>query len=352
MLRTLALSAALVASLANAASAQLRGVVRDTAGHPVAGATVEAWAGLRRVGSTLSAATGEFSLNHVQAGAGTGLVVRRIGFRRLAVGIPQGDGVLQLRLVPETMMLEGITATTAVRACPNRDDPAARAAWATASAKYPVFSDTVVFHSLAALRDADVTRDEIEFVGQDGGVRGWSAAGTRAWDLWRRQIRAGGYAVRIQRGFGTRYALWQYAPLEMVFSQHFVDPLFGELHSFSIAAAGSGQTTIRFCPHERGSRGRPELEGTLTLSSDGVLLRASWRYRTPNPAEDAGGDVDFLPLQATAQSLLLPERSRFWRKTTGGRYHVETAAYEEWRLFPGSDAPPVPTEVSAPAPTR
>ncbi|HET7234640.1 MAG TPA: carboxypeptidase regulatory-like domain-containing protein [Longimicrobium sp.] len=347
MLRSLGLAVALVAWLAQALPAQIHGFVRDTAGAPVPAAAVEAWSGLRRVGNAMSDASGRFSLRTNPAESVTGLVATRVGYRRASLAVTAADTVVQLRLVPASVSLEGITATAGVRACPNREDAAARAAWNGARAKYPPFTDTVVFHSLAVLRNGDVAREEIDVFGSDGGARGWTGAGTAAWEPWRQRIRRAGYALRLQRGFGEQYAFWQYAPLEMVFPQHFVDPLFGELHTFSTVASTREQTTIRFCPREPHSRSRPEIEGTLTLLRSGVLQRATWRYRTPNPDEDAGGDVDFLSPDVTARSLLLPAASRFWRKTMGGRYYVQSATYQEWRLYPGMRAPPVPAGVSA-----
>jgi hypothetical protein len=329
-----------------AAPAQVRGSVVDTAGAPVSGATVEVWAGLRRVGTARSDAGGLFALGDVSTGAATGLVVRRMGYRRLARALVPADSVVRLRLTAETVMLTGVTAIAATRGCPNREDPRARAAWEAARAKYPPLADTMVFHSLATFYRGDVAREEIDIVSEGVGSRGWSAAGTAVWPMWRRQIRAGGYAVRLAQPFGERYALWEYAPLEMVFAQHFADPLFGELHTLSVVASAGGETTIRFCPRPGSPRGRAEIEGTLTLSSGGALLSGAWQYRTPNPVEDAGGEVDFLPPEVTTRSLLLPERSLFWRRMAGGtRYHVMGERYEEWRLFPGSEAPPPPAEI-------
>jgi len=347
MLRAPVAVALLLAFLPRAAQAQIRGSVVDAAGAPVPGAAVEAWAGLRAVGSARSGEDGRFVLPNVAPGAATGLVVRRIGYRRLARGLAAADSVVVLRLAPATTGLEGITATAETRGCPNREDPRARAAWEAVRAKYPPPTDSVVFHSLADFRDGYAARGAIDSLAAAEGRRGWSAVPTRSWELWRRQIATHGYAARIARPLGERYALWRYVPLEMEFSQHFADPLFGELHTLSVVASGGGETVLRFCPRDGGRRGGREIEGTLTLSDGGALLGGAWRYRTPGPVEDAGGEVDFLPPEVTARSLLLPSRTLFWRRMAGSstRYFVESRTYHEWRLSPGSEVPPPPAEI-------
>jgi len=346
MLRAFLLAAVILASATDAAQAQIRGSVVDAAGAPIPGAAVEAWAGLRAVGSARSGEDGRFVLPNVPLGAATGLVVRRIGYRRLARGVSAADSVVVLRLAPEATGLAGITATGETRGCPNREDPRARAAWEAARALYPPPADSMVFHSLATFRDGYVAREAIDSLAAGEGSRGWSAVPTRSWELWRRQILTYGYAARIVRPLGERYALWRYVPLEMEFSQHFAESLFGELHTLSVVASGGGETTLRFCPRGGGRRGGREIEGTLTLSDGGALLGGAWRYRTPNPVEDAGGEVDFLPPEVTARSLLLPSRTLFWRRMAGGtRYFVESRTYHEWRLSPGSEVPPPPAEI-------
>ncbi|HET7464266.1 MAG TPA: carboxypeptidase-like regulatory domain-containing protein [Longimicrobium sp.] len=347
-MRPTLVTASLLALAAPPAGAQIRGSVADPAGAPVPGAAVEAWAGLRQVARATSDAGGSFVLPTVRPGDATGLVVHRIGYRRLAIGLTAADSVVRLRLTPAPANLAGITATAETRGCPNREEPRARAAWEAARAKYPPFGDTAVFHSLARFREGDVPRENVDAFAAGPGTRGWNAAGTVAWPMWRRQIRVGGYAARIRQPLTAKYALWLYVPLEMEFAQHFIDPLFGELHTLSVGASNPDETTIRFCPLASAGRTRPEIEGTLTLAEDGTLLRGTWRYRTPRPTEDAGGELDFLPPEVTAQRLLLPERSLFWRRTTGGRYHVEGRTYQEWRLYPGAEAPPIPADAFAP----
>lgn len=351
MIRTLAV-AAMLAIAAAPSAAQVRGSVADSAGAPIPDATIEAWAGLRQVARASSDPAGAFVLPGVRPGAATGLVVHRVGYRRVAVALTAADSVIRLRLARDVLVLPALTAAARTRGCPNRDDPRARAMWEAVRATYPPFGDTVVFHSLARFREGDVPREDVDAFAAAAGGRGWNAAGTRAWPLWRRQIRVGGYAARLRQPLTAKYAFWLYVPLEMEFAQHFIDPLFGELHTLSIALSNADETTIRFCPPASARRDRPEVEGTLTVAADGTLMRGSWRFRTPGPAEDAGGEIDFLPPSVTSQRLLLPERSLFWRRTTGGRYHVEGRTYQEWRLYPGAEAPPVPAELFAPDSAR
>jgi hypothetical protein len=347
--RTLFLATVAAFVAVRSAPAQLRGEVTDTAGAPVAGANVEAWTGLRRTASVRSDAAGRFVLAST-GGDATDLVVHRIGFRRLVMSLAAADTVVRLRLVPAPVSLQGITASVETRGCPNREDPRARALWEAARRRYRPVTDTLVFHSLGTRYRGDRPRESIHDAGR--GSRSWLAVSTgTGWVQWRRQIQLRGYAVRLGTPFTEQYALWQYAPLETDIAHHFTEPLFGELHLLSFAPSGPGERTIRFCPAGRDRR-RPEIEGTLTVSDDTVFLAASWRFVTPRPTEDAGGEADFLPPHAATGSLLLPERSLFWRRVTGGtRYYVEAATYEEWRLFPGSSAPPVPHELYAPTDT-
>jgi Carboxypeptidase regulatory-like domain len=348
--RTFFLTVAVVFAGSRRSSAQVRGMVADTTGVPVAGATVEAWTGLRRTESVRSDTGGRFMFATIEHGESVDLVVHRVGFRRLVKNIAASDTLVKLRLVPETVSLAGITATAETRGCPNLEEPRARALWEAARAKYAPVSDTMIFHSLATMYRGDRPRESIHDVGR--GFRAWLAVSTGIWWVrWRRQIQVGGYAVRLNNAFNEQYALWQYAPLETDIAHHFTEPLFGELHMLSFAPSSEGEHTIRFCPRSRDRR-RPEIEGTLTVGADTTFLDTRWRYTTPRPAEDAGGEVEFLPPRRRTGSLLLPERSLFWRLVPGTtRYHVEGASYEEWRLYPGKDAPPVPQELYAPADT-
>lgn len=348
--RTFFLTLALVLVELRTGSAQVRGTVADTAGAPVAGATVEAWAGLRRTDAVRSDAAGRFVLANTEGGVPLDLVVRRVGFRRLVKSIAAGETVVQLRLVPETVSLAGITATAETSGCPNREDPSARSLWEAARAKYRPVTDTMIFHSLATRYRGDRPRESIRDLGR--GYRAWLAVSTGiGWVQWRRQIQVGGYAARLSGPYTEQYAQWLYAPLETDIAHHFTEPLFGELHVMSFAPSVEGERTIRFCPRTRDRR-RPEIEGTLTVGADTVFLAANWRYTTPRPDEDAGGEVDFLPPHLATRSLLLPERFLFWRLVPGStRYHVEGASYEEWRLYPGKEAPPVPQELYAPGDT-
>jgi hypothetical protein len=171
----------------------------------------------------------------------------------------------------------------------------------------------------------------------------WLAVTTAAWSVWERQIRNVGYAARQQQGFNERYAAWLYVPLQSEYASHFAEPGFAAAHDFRVTHGPGGSFSVSFCP--TASIRKPDVEGVLTISGDTSIVSATWRFTTPRPREDAGGEVDFLPPSLTRASLLLPASYRYWRRTDANSFYVERAEFEEWRIYPGDRAPPVPREL-------
>jgi hypothetical protein len=344
MKRCLFIAAVALAVCSCSLAAQVRGTVVDSGGAPVSAAKVEVWSSLRRTAGTTTDVSGRFSLGVPEVSGATGLVVSRVGYQTRAVPLTSADTTLRVQLQAEPVMLAGITSATEPRIpCPNREDPRARALWEAVRERYPAVPDTVVFHSLGTIRSRQLDRSSIGDFGDDRGRRQWTAATNDAWPVWRRLIGSSGYAMPQTQSVQPRYAYWRYVPLEDGFSQHFVEEQFGALHTLSIASSSGGYTTLAFCPRP-GSR-RVEVSGTLTVSPEGFLVRGAWRYRTPSPREDAGVELDFVPPLATRHSLLLVQSYLFWRRVQPRQYYVEAVEYEEWRLYPGANPPPVPTEL-------
>lgn len=92
------------------------------------------------------------------------------------------------------------------------------------------------------------------------------------------------------------------------------------------------ETTVAFCP--RG--GDRTVQGTLTIGADTTLVAATWRFQTPRPREDAGGELTFLPFEPGEDGSppdLLPARSVFWRKQMGRDvYFHRSMIYTRWRV--------------------
>jgi len=340
--RIFSLLLALVALGRTAVDAQVRGVVTDAGRRPVTAATVEVWTGLRKTSVARTDSAGRFAIAPAAERA-TGIVVRRLGFEPFSTALGQGDTALVIRLHPATLGVRGVTATARARLCPAADDAAARAAWEGASRRYAEPRDTFIFHAFAWSRTA--TADSAPEFADDSGrwERRWMAGNTGAWPHFRRDVRMVGYAFPVRgMSIGEQYALWQYLPLEWTFAHHFADPLFGERHTFRRVGSVDGETTIAFCrrPGER----QPEVEGTITLGADSTFRRARWKYITPRMMEDAAAEVVFVPPSAATRSMLLVDSYRFSRRTPARRFYLAEARYDEWRLYPGDIAPPVPRD--------
>lgn len=69
------------------------------------------------------------------------------------------------------------------------------------------------------------------------------------------------------------------------------------------------------------------------------LAEAHWRFPTPAPDEDAGGEAVYEPPDDALGRALLVRESLFWRRTNGGRYYFEAKTFTGWRR---SHTPPRP----------
>ena len=96
------------------------------------------------------------------------------------------------------------------------------------------------------------------------------------------------------------------------------------------AVSAGRETVLVFCPRERMQR-TGQIEGTLRLDSAMNLVQAQWRFRTPRPDEDAGGEATYEPPSSEMGRALLVRESWFWRKTNGGRYYFESKVFTGWR---------------------
>lgn len=340
--RIIALPLFLLVLCAPTAAAQVRGSIVDSLGNAIPAATVELWSGLRRIRETRTDSHGGFQLESDRTWPPTGLFVRRIGFENNSLRI-RGDTSVVIVLRTTALRLSGIVATAEQRVCPNREDPAARILWEAMGARYTKLSGIVYFHSFGTLVRATVPYEQIGEVGEvEPAERTWQYSGTPTWDVWRDIIGRDGYATRINGGMGEAYAFWFYAPLQLAFSQHFVESQFAELHTISIVSTVHGNTVLAFCPRRENGRARTRLEATLTLSPARDLIRARWRYLTPTLNEDAGSEVEFLPRHFLSAAPPLPRSYRYWRRTNRGRFYVQQQTFFEWRISPDRTPPVMP----------
>lgn len=319
--------------LAPSASAQLRGMVVDSAGKPVPGVTVEAWSPYRQIGARASDQAGSFRFPAEETRGLGGIFARRAGWTTAYQGVPWGDTLVMVRMEPAPSVLPGLTVRAAPVPCPRRDAPRARELWTALHNRYRGGTDTttVIMHFDRAVSVGP--RDSTAVADPDRAAWGWIRSGPRDRRVNGYFIRAGGYALSISESHHEAYAGWKYPPLQSQYAMHFVENYFGEQHVFSFAAGAGGTSVLRFCPRERSKR-RPQIEGSLTLGADGTLLRAAWSYLTPDPRQDAGAEVEFTAADGVAPLLLLPVTSTYWRRTVGGKFYRQRETYTGWRVAP------------------
>lgn len=324
-MRAMAILAALIA---HAAGAQVRGTVVDTAGAPIADAAVHVWSGTRFLGRGETDARGGFRLRDLGIDSLT-LTVHRPGFQTRIVQLPAADTAVLVRMIPAPVRLAPVTvASSGRRLCPNREDPRARALWTAMRGRYwQPSSPPVVAFGLFEKRSGVGTRMEAYDPAAGERTMGWTEDALLI--AYPDLMALSGYATRANGGLGERTAFWFYRFLDDGLMQDFTGDFFGQAHTFS-SMIEDGETILVFCPRER-MRRTGQIEGTLRLDGALNLVEANWRFRTPAPDEDAGGEAVYeLPDAGLGRALLVRE-SLFWRKTNGGRYYFEAKTFTGWR---------------------
>lgn len=311
-------------------SAQITGQVRDLTGQPVGGAQVELWGDSARFDGAVTDSAGEFVLG----AHGSATRVLAFGLGTDSAWVPLGDLLhpLEIVLKPRPLELPGLQAIATPFQCPTRDDPAARALWERVAATYVPIPDTESWGArVLALRKGVTSADDFGAIGavsyqwaQVGGG-GVPASVPRSKvplsDQW---IRLHGYAAPLSfSSLDGREEAWDYLRLDGTGATHLVTPVFAELQRFGFQGPSGMAPALVFCskdPHKPGIRGR------ILLDRHDRVVHVEWRFVTPKPTEDAGGQADFSP----DARYLLPESGEFWRKTPIGRYFQETFRYGPW----------------------
>jgi Carboxypeptidase regulatory-like domain len=327
----------LLACVVRAAAAQVAGRVVDERGDPVAGAAVELWAGDRQAATHTSDAAGRFAFGAGESRGASGLLARHPGYRPARVQLGVSATEVTLRLAPEPVMLDGVTARAAPhRLCPNRESSEARALWAAAAARYSRALDTLAAASLFAWDERTVASEaEVGPVPPGSLHRNAGVRNQAQWRWWRPE--RSGYAVPLAPGHGyAEFGAWYY-PLEIL-APHLVSEVFGTLHTLSVVGREAGAVEIGFCPRAGTLRGMARVEGTLRISTrDTLVAEAHVEFRTRAPDEHAGADLVYAPAAATdGRPLPVPSTELFWRRPAGrAAVFQRYREYQRWEA--GSD---------------
>jgi hypothetical protein len=306
-------------------AAQVRGHVIDPAAAPLAGALVEIWSPTTRLAARVSDAEGAFLFGEGVARTAVLITVRRIGYQPARVPVTP-NAVATIKLVPFPQSLATVT-VTATRLCPNVEDTAAHAVWEAMRHRYQLFRPELHVWSPTRMIFARVQPPDLGAIDTTQAVEGEVAAGGNYFDAASRQVVATGYATAYQGLRQQRFENWEYPRLESFFAGHFMDSLFGEQHQFSVASRAP--LVLVFCPR---STKRPSIQGRLEIEADTSLGKATWVFQTPEPREEAGGEVIFgRPATDAVRPILLPLIGLYWRKLIFD-YYQEWMQFEGWRF--------------------
>ncbi|HEX8275005.1 MAG TPA: carboxypeptidase-like regulatory domain-containing protein [Longimicrobiaceae bacterium] len=348
--RHLAASFLLLFLLAGPAEGQLRGVVRDPAGAPLADVVVEVWSSSPTPAGMRTDRSGGFRVTGEQLRGALRLSFRRIGYQSQVVDAAKvaADSVLAVTLAPDPVLIEGITVRPLPERapCPNREQPAARRAWEAARARYAPPPPGSAYRAMMLSYDESVEDPAADPVPEERMHPSWKFwVGDRdepysgAQPLEQR-VRERGYAWELPwrlswyRSFAEEFFAWNYVQLFTFRADHFASDEFGRLHTLSLVRDAADGVVIAFCPVRRNL---PSIQGRLRITRDSSLAEARWSYRTPRPNEDAGGEVTFRSweVEGQARPLLAAERSTFWRRQAGrDRYVRHSYVFLGWEVGP------------------
>lgn len=327
---------------------EVRGVVLDERGQPLVGVRVEILLEDRLRSATVTTEDGHFALRRPEGDGVVTLRAERLGYApRVVVLTPQllpGEPMI-LRLEPAPLPLPGLRVEVEGGVCPSRSHPEGIVLWEAMARRHPNGLDTLGAVSYTLVRvDTLATTGRAEEGPLQAGQRGFSG---RLRTQWERRLERDGYAFPVRRtDLEGSFDAWSYAPLEADFASHFGTPAFPRhLTLRRPAPLPTGGWSLGFCG---ANTDRPSIEGTLALSPDTLLLRADWRFRTPEPDEEAGGWTRFPEVGPEERPpLLLPLESVTWRTLRGGDIQRRSQWYEGWTVTPGDSIPFLPERPEA-----
>lgn len=306
------------------ATAQVRGRVVDATANPLPGALVELWSSTTRLAGLLTDQRGEFHFTEEVARPATLITVRRVGYQPARLS-QLSNAEVTITLVPFARILPTLT-VTATLTCPNIEDRTARGVWEAMRHRYQPFRPDAGASTPIRSIVARVSSRTLGAIDTTQATDGAVAAGRDYFTGHTQRVAERGYAIPYQGVRRQRIDHWEYPLLESFFAGHFMDSLFGTLHHFSVESRSP--LVLRFCP--RNSK-RPTIQGRLEFDADTSLARATWVFTTPEPQEEAGGEVVFAkPASDAKAGVLLPLFGLFWRKVIYD-YYQEWMEFRAWR---------------------
>jgi len=314
------------------AVAQVSGRVLDSDSRPLPAVQVELWSESRRIAVQTTDLNGSFRFDGAMAAGRVRLSAHSLGYASVQREVSPPVLDLILVLVPAVIEVEGLTVVAAPRlTCPRREDREARDLWASLHARYDHSRDTLGISFYARRYDAVSRLDDVGLVDEGRITRSWYGVQGRVRRQNTHHTSQYWYAYPIHSSFDPAYAGWRYRDVQSIDVGHFLEETFGVRHTFSILARHKDTVVVGFCPARQSWKG-PLMEGMLTIGRDTSLLRSEWKFRTPQPREEAGGEV-ILVLRGKDVIPLLPAQTLFWRRIIGQRdryfYRVERfATYE------------------------
>ncbi len=323
-------------------AAQVEGTVVDRAQRPVTGALIELWLDSRRTAAARTDDEGRFEVAREDGGEMVMLTARRVGLATQTVQIHARDTTLLLTMDVQAVSLQALTVeASASRRCPMQDDPRARALWTSMRSRYwQPDDDTVLIYAFMERRVGRGEKSDAYDPEAGAASAGWTTGALVLAhpDLMSRS----GYATRGGGGAGERTAYWTYRVLDQASAQDFSTDFFGSAHTLSLVSQSPDRMVIAFCPRER-LRRTGQIQGTLVLRPDTTLSSARWRFHTPEPREDAGGEASYVPPDPEYGRALLTQETFFWRRSgSAGLYYFEARAFSGWRRWYRAAArPPV-----------
>lgn len=315
--------------------AQVGGViVRDEV--PVSGATVVLWVSNREVARVVTSSDGRFHFPLESAREASALAVRRLGYSPRTLSVRSGDDGLRVKLSPlvETLPAQVVHALND-GGCRSRSATQDRGYWNRIRGDYATAPTNVGVATLRTRIQRDVTAEDIG-VFDDGnepptyhGVTGISQQDH--YDAMRHHGLAwrGAPPRAGQPLMNPAFFHWIYAPLHSTHVDYFLSDDFVRGHTFRRAVASDSSVTLTFCPV---GRERPDIAGRIEISASGDVRSIAWRFLTPKPHEDAGGEVIVVPPGQGPIRRLIPARSVYWRRLAGrsDRYYHETWLFRAW----------------------
>jgi hypothetical protein len=321
-------------------AAQVTGVVHDPSSIAIAEVLVELWSPTERLAVTTTSPTGRFSF--ALDSAATGLWIRRVGYRAKQFSLGGITSDVAVVLTPLPLELADLS-KRAVALCPHKEEPAARAVMARLIEHYSQRLDSLgvfTWFWYSSGRVSSPGMESFDTARMGYGQTGASGSGNR---FLARQLDADGYAVRSSGDMMGDFDLWQYARLHFSAARHFATPLFLQRHRFFVVDGNAAVQQVGFCPADRK---QPEIEGILEVADGSAIVRATWRFVTPRPLEEAGGEATIAPppTESGARPLLLPVTGLYWRKLWNNHFHQSAYLFDAWRIGTTDSIPRVPRQ--------